>query len=338
MSEIIYYPCDEVLRDEVRALRDAPGSVWSNGKMATATRTNTSYVSQYLNEGGNLVKNCSASLEPRLRIWLRDLKLRTRNLIETIKCPIAEEIWTAVEFVYKTGGIGCVIGPAGIGKTRGLEFAVKKLSNFDSRKPGESDKATFACLIHVFEGKHTAKGLAAAIVEDGRAGRPSRGVSDAEHIFAALKGSTVPILVDDAHDLTTQAVKLLFRLREATGVPVVMAGTDKLLEKLRSDGQWLRRAGMKWPLTILNGKGELDERCVMPLIEHHIEKVCGPVNGEEEELIGLCEQIVGHAGHFGSLHEQLFLAGMLRKGQPDWTWCKAVRSAHTKLIREWQLS
>ena len=224
------YPCDEVLRAEIRALRDAEGSPWSNGKIAAATRLNSSYISQYLNEAGNLVQTPHASLEPRLRIWLRDLKLRNRNSVATINCPIAEQICAAGDLVYRTSGIGCVIGPAGIGKSRGADVLVKKLSSFELRNQEAANVGgIFATLIHVFEGRHTARGLAAAIVEDGKAGRPSRGVSDAEHCFKALKGSTVPIIVDDAHDLTTPANAInqtAYTTTTATFSAVTMAASD----------------------------------------------------------------------------------------------------------------
>ena len=249
------FPCNESLRAQLRALRDAPNSEWSNARIAREVGYTPGVISQYLNERGNLWRNVS-ELEPKIAAFLRDQNLRLDTGIETIACDIAEQIGDAIEEIRTAKRAGAIIGAPGIGKSRGVDhYLVSHPQAIAFRVCAwERGQADFAeCL-------YTAADV----------GAHKRGLSGMKDLVAKLNGAGRPVLIDDAHKATRAALQLAFDFRDATGVPLVFLGDQRLVAKLKDDPQRLRRTGRLFTLR---------DKEPLPLIQHHIAALCPGVNG-----------------------------------------------------------
>ena len=307
------YPCNEQLRARLRELRDIPSREWSNGRIASEVGFSEGAISEYLNNAGNRWKNI-VNLEKNIATFLRNIELSLDTGIETITCDIAQQIEDAVEEIRTAKRAGVIIGAPGMGKSRGIDLFCQ--SN------------TLAIAFRVCAWQKSQADFADCLFKAADVGHSKRGLGGMSLLAEKLKGSSRPFLVDDAHKATRAALQLAFDFRDATGVPLVLFGDERLIDKLKDDPQRLRRTGLVFRLKI---------KKPLPLIEHHVTALCPGVNGERNELIGLCQKIVSNAGHFGSLQMELSLAARIKKGCSEWSWCECVRRAHKKLIRDYEL-
>jgi DNA transposition AAA+ family ATPase len=153
-----------------------------------------------------------------------------------------------------------------------------------------------------------------------------------EWFVRKVRGSDLPVLVDDAHKLSHPALSLLSTFQDKTKIPVVMVGTADLVKKMEADPQRFSRAGLKWLIT---DTGKTDKT----LLLHMVRSIAKDVNGEMDDLLGLCQEVAAHHGHFRAVEKQLKLAGEVRRGSKSgMDWCKAFRAAHGHLHRLYELS
>jgi len=310
------YPCDEQLRQELLTLRDHASNEYSNSRIASQVGYSQAVISQYLNPVGNKYDGDTKKFESQVRQWLRDIRLQLDSSVETIDCEISRRISDAIEDIRTAKRIGVIIGAPGIGKSRGVDLYVQDHS--------------LAIAFRVCSWHRNQRSVEDCLFKAADVGRLKRGENSMEILAEKLRGSTRPILVDDAHKASSPALQCLYDFRDATGMPVVLLGDDRLLAKLRNDPQRLRRTGIVTTLKIKNAT---------PLIEHHVDALLPDrANGERKELLKLCDQIANSSGHFGSVQMELALAARIRKGDPDLSWCEAVKRAHKKLIRDTELT
>ncbi len=305
------FPCDETLRAQLMDFR-LQKPEWNNPAIAAEVGYNSAVISEYLNLDGNKYSGRVDRVERRIREFLRDQTLMLDTAVETILCEVAGQVSNAIEEIRTAKRIGVITGPPGIGKSRGTNLycaSHERAILFTACTWERNLNSAIECL------------LKAADVTRGK-NNPAKTISE------KLKGSSRPILVDDAHKLTCAALQFFYDLRDATGSPIALIGDSRLEPKLASDGQRLRRTGVVFKLKIKNPK---------PLIEHHIRQLIPDAGGEMKDLMKLCEQIVAHDGLFGSVQMELSLAVRLKKGNEEWSWCEAVRCAHQRLIRNYVL-
>lgn len=310
------YPCDEELRARVRAFKDESAGEWNNSTIGAEVGYTNAVLSQYLSDDGNKYPGDTKKLERRLREWVRDRFLMLDSQIETVECEIAEQIENAIEDIRTAKRIGVIIGEPGIGKSRGLGWYCsthERAILFSACTWERSLTSAAECLFRAADVARSKGSVLRSI----------------KLLVEKMRGTSRPILVDDAHKLTRQALQLLYDFRDATGAPVVLLGDERLLAKLQDDAQRLRRTGLVFRLKVKDP---------VPLIKHHIRAIAPEVNGEERQLIALCTEIAQAEGVFGSVQMELSLAARIKRGKPDWSWCECVRRAHKKLIRTRELS
>ncbi len=311
-TKIKTFPCDEKLRGEILAMRHV--GTWTNSAIAAQIGYSDSVVSQYLSEDGNIYSGQIKAVEKRLKEFLRDQRLLLDTSVPNLECEVSAQIDDAIEDIRTAKRIGVIIGAPGIGKSRGIQLycADHDLAISFSVWSGACNKSSLEDLL-----------FCAADV-----GRSESDGSPVQTLSKKLNGSNRPIIVDDAHKLTCPALQLLYDLRDQTGIPIALFGDERLIGKLRNDGQRLRRTGIVYRLKI---------REPAPLILHHIKSILPATDGEQSALEKLCASIAAQAGHFGSLQMELSLAVRLKKGCPDWSWCEAIKRAHQRLIRDYEL-
>lgn len=308
------YTADEVLRAELRAFRDNSNGQWNNTSIGSDIGYSGVVVGDYLGEYGNKYAGDTRGVERKVREFLRDQRLLLDTSVETIECEIAKQVANAIEDIRTAKLIGVIIGAPGIGKSRGIDLYCRTHERAIPFRAWTGEKSLSAAEECLFKAADVA--------------RSKRGVNEAKTLAGKLAGSSRPIIADDAHKLTCAALQLFYDLRDKTGSPIVLAGDERLIAKLKNDPQRLRRTGTVHRLKIKEP---------MPLIEHHIKQIIPDCNGELSALKALCKQIVEQPGHFGSVQMELCRAVRIKRAKADLSWCEAVRHAHRRLIRDYEL-
>jgi hypothetical protein len=70
----------------------------------------------------------------------------------------------------------------------------------------------------------------------------------------------------------------------------------------------------------------------LPLVDHQVAELASDANGDRDELIQLCLQVVDHDGAYRAVENQLHLAAKIRR-KKSYTWPAAFRAAHLRLLR-----
>ncbi len=307
------FPCDEALRKRLREFREANPD-WNNSRIAAEVGYTVAVISQYLNPAGNVYGGDTQALEKRIREFMRDRELLLDTGVPTIACEVSEQIARAVEEIRTAKRLGVIIGAPGIGKTRGIDLYCRDHElaiRFAACTWERNLMSAIDCLFRAAE-----------------VGRGKSGINAAKILAEKLRGSSRPILIDDAHKLTRPALQFFYDFRDATGSPIALFGDERLISKLQDDAQRLRRTGLVFRLKVKDPEA---------LISHHITEIIPDLDGEAKELEKLGREIVAHEGIFGSLQMELSLAVRIKRGRPEWTWCECVRRAHKRLIRTFDL-
>jgi hypothetical protein len=309
------FPCDAALRAELLALRESNPKVWTPQAFAAATGYSVTVFHLYLDPAGNVYSGNTEGVEKKIAEFLRDQRLTLDTSVATIAWDGTQQFADAIEDIRTAKRVGAIIAPPGFGKSRGIDLYCETHS--------------LAIPLHAWAGACNKSSLVSCLFRAADISRSGKGENEAQTLARVLKDSTRPVIIDDAHKLTCQALQLLYDLRDQTGLPVALVGIEELIPKLRRDSQRLRRTGIVYRLKIKEaGK----------LVDHHIREIIpGELNGEGAELRKLCLQIAGQAGHFGSVQMELALAVRIKKGAPQWSWVECVKAAHTRLIRDYAL-
>lgn len=311
------FPCNQVLRDKLRVLR-ATSNVYSNTQLGNKLGYSPAVLSQYLSDTGCHYTGNIAILEKKIDDFLTALERRRASGIKTGPSKVADEMFSAFEYIRKCSDLGAIIAKSGEGKSRGIELI--------------REKNPLVILIEVTEWACDKHSLMAAIWEgcavDGW--DASKGARF-PYLIQKLRGSDRPFIIDDAHKLSNPALSLISTFQEKTKCPVALCGIPTLVAKMETDSQRFSRAGIKYALESGNEDPEL--------LLHMVRSVAkGAVNGELDELIELCAQVARHQGCKRAVEKQLKLALELRHVDPNLEWPEAFRKAHTLLFRSYQLS
>lgn len=300
------FPCNDVLREKLRAMRDAHGSKWSNSKLAARLGYNVSVVSQYLNDDGNKYPGDIATVERKVDDFLRNEARRRASGVETTDSEVAQDLFTALEFCRKTNGVAAIVAESGEGKTRALELYLKGNPT--------------VILFHVRSWSRDLSSIEGAMLDAaGRAGWDNR-TKRSLFLVQKLRDTDRLIIVDDAHKLTKPALQYLFDLHDETNCPLALVGTFALEQTLEEDPQRSSRVGISYPIKGHN---------VRPLITHMINQLVPDSNGEAKALCDMCEEVASQHGHFRNVHQQLKFAVELKEADKKLTWCAAFRQAGT---------
>jgi DNA transposition AAA+ family ATPase len=306
---------NEVLRQRLLDLRAGlNAAVCSNNKIARKLGVNSSYVSQYCT--GKEFNGDLVLFEKKLEDFFRNEARRRASGVETIATEETRAIGSALEILRKLNEIGCIVLPSGGSKTRGEELYIR-----DNPLAIHFQVRAWNCDKNSVEGA-----LFKAVGTAGWDGQTKR----AEFLVAKLTGSDRLLIIGDAHKLTKAALQWVVDFWEATLIPIALVGTHALHDLLMSDTQRFSRIQL-W--------NEIDPANPRPLITHLATSLMPELNGELEPVCDLGEQIAAHEGLYRAVYKQFKLAQEIRaSAKKPITAVQAVRSAHTKLLRDWSLS
>jgi len=310
------YPHDKVLRQRLLDLRGLPG--WSNNIIAKRMGVSSAQISQYLNDAGCIYEGDIAKLERSINDLLDNETRRRSSGVETKQSLITEEVRAHLEYMRKTTDIGVILAESGEGKTRAIE-------HYMQTHPTAIHYRTFVWSNDLASVQNSMFEMAGRKDYDGKTKRVLCTVRN-------LRGSERLIIVDDAHKLTIPALQWWFDFHDATLCPMCFAGTFQLLDKLSADAQRFSRVGIH--LEIANDQSGIDRG----LITHLVQSIAPSAGAETGELIDLCEQVAREHGHYRSVHKQLKLAVELKSGKRSLSYIQAFRSAHSMLVRNYNLN
>ncbi len=306
---------NEALRQRLLDQRAGPGKDnFSNNKMAKKLGVNSSYVSQYCT--GKEFSGDIAVFERKLEDFFRNEARRRLSGVETISTDETKSIASALETLRKLNEIGCIVLASGGGKTRGEELYLK-----------ENPTAIHFQVRAWNNDKNSIEGaLFKSVGQAGWDGQTKR----ADFLVTKLTGSDRLLIIGDAHKLTKAALQWVVDFWEATLIPIALVGTHALHDLLMSDTQRFSRIQL-W--------NEIKPANELILITHLAKSLMPELNGELGDVCDLGEQIVSHEGCYRAVYKQFKLAEEIRSGaKKAITAVQAVRSAHTKLLRDWALN
>lgn len=141
-----------------------------------------------------------------------------------VETRVAKRMLTAIQNAIELRGIGLIYGPAGVGKTITLEAAVSIFAGSVMVRARSTTRSVggFA--------RHLAKAM--KIKQQGTL------YTLQDRFVEALKGTDRPIFIDEAHQLTRQALEFLRDLHDECGVPIILAGTVDLENQISDREHW----------------------------------------------------------------------------------------------------
>lgn len=252
-----------------------------------------------------------AEIERAAADWLATRSRRMVIGVPLIECDVTRQVFTAIEQVRRTNDFGLIFGDAGIGKTCAATLYAER-------------NAT-CILITVQEWVRDMWGLEKRIFDAVDHGGWDRKVKRGDYIVAKLRGSNRPMIIDNAHKLTRQALQWLIDFHDETRCPITLIGNENIMPKIVDLDQRFSRVGNRKVVTV---------RRPRELIQH-LKGVYGI--DDSDALDDLCEVVVDNQGRFRALAKNLGLAALIREASPETSWEKAFRSGFERLVRTYQL-
>ena len=297
----------------------------SNGELAKKLGVHATAVSKYIN---GKPEGDVAKLESVAADVLKNAET-IRNLDkQPHETSVSRSIASNINTARKTNDFCAIVGPAGIGKTKGLELYLK---HNPSAVLITASKwcCNFRDVFHA---------LWRAVETSAWKGGGQTGARKIDFLIAKLKGSDRPLLVDNAHRLRTGAIEFLFDFHDDTDIPICLVGNPEITTVLAMSDQQFSRIGLCKPI---NSYDKPKEVALM---------VIKQVAPEFEVVVDLALKVITQKGHARALRKELSLAQELaskesfRKELADQglraseeVFEAAFKAAHTRLIRNYAL-
>jgi DNA transposition AAA+ family ATPase len=251
-----------------------------------------------------------AGLEAAAEDVLRNAQSRRENEIELQDIYPAIQAAGALEIISRTSDIGLIVGPAGIGKTCGLELYVK-------RHPT-------ATLVTLSRWTGGASGVERAVFEAIDPSRWPKNISRSQWLVNRFRASKRLMIFDNAQRLTQGGREWIFDFVDATGISVALCGNPDILAAIRTNDQQFSRIGMIVHIQL----GDVRELTTAML------KQGGRVGSEA--IFDLAERVIQEHGHCRALRKRLSLTHELIPETRDIR--KAFLKAHTMQVADYKLA
>lgn len=204
-----------------------------------ATTIRDLVLGEYRRDSDDHVRKLNAWVEQHARAQASSLK---RGFVSTTH--VAKQMLSIARMVRENGTMGLCTGASGIGKT----VCAKAIH----------EKYAGAIYVRVIRDHRHPKGLMRAIAVQIGIRKPATSDEVArttlERIIVLLKGSHRLVIIDEAHQLTDDAIEALRDVHDECGVPILLVATKDLADRIRRNadpdhGQLYRRFDVIYPLT-----------------------------------------------------------------------------------------
>jgi DNA transposition AAA+ family ATPase len=278
----------------------------TNAQLARQIGVGETRVSKYLNGSPD---GDVARLEQNARDVLAAAPAR-RGVAESLfETDASIEVATVCELIRKTNDIGLIHGPAGAGKTSGID------------RYCASSPATIRVTLSRWDAGPA--GLEASICDRLEAPR-SRRERRSAWMLRTLTGSNRLLILDNAHRLTRGALAWLFDFWDATRLPIAMVGNPEVLTLIEENDQHFSRIGVVATVQVAE-----PESFAREMLRLHC-----PAN--ERELLKLATAVAAERGHGRALLKHLLLVPeFMAVAGGDAR--RAFKLAHTRLVNAYSL-
>lgn len=161
---------------------------------------------------------------------------RPNGFIET---EVARRMLNLIGKTIELGAMGLIYSDAGRGKTMTLQAAA-------AIYPG-------AVLVRALSGARSAPGFAKLLAAELKIPISLSTLQIQIKAFEAFRATGRPLLIDEAQLLSMPALEFVRDLHDATGIPIVMAGTKRIDEKTADNdiffGQFSSRIALRYDVT-----------------------------------------------------------------------------------------
>jgi DNA transposition AAA+ family ATPase len=199
------------------------------------------------------------------------------------------------EQIRKTGDVGLITGPAGIGKTKAIELYQMQNQT--------------VLTVTLCRWVRSAGSLTLKLWNQLDRRNAARGMSKACYLEEKLVGSKRLIIIDNAHRAERSALQFLFDLHDATGCPIALVGNPEVLDSIRDNDQMFSRIGICKDLASV---GKNRSKTMNDWMRHAARKLLAAILADAEDcVVRMAEETALEPGHLRTLKKQAVLAGDL---------------------------
>lgn len=318
-------PYNEALHKRFKTYQTESGL--SQTELASQLGVSSTAVSRYLSgkpEGD--VEYLETLIEDLLKAAARRNTLDGRATHKNWKTPLAITINGYIQNLRKTNSVGLLSGPAGIGKSCGVELYIEN----------NPTSVLITCSIWC----RTPKELEAALFDSIEHRRWKAGTRYSTLLIDRFKNSNRTLVLDNAHRLRRAALAYIFDFHDSTRIPICFVGNPEILDTISLSDQHFSRVGPHKKLT--HPKDSSENLVTRTLLDRW------PEASNSEPLFPLCVRVLESEGHFRSLRQQVdfakelsthpsFIKDFEKKTFTADLHESAFRAAHERLIRNYKL-
>lgn len=288
-------------------------------ELARLFGSNTAQLSKYLStkEGVTPVGDV-ARLEAVARDVMRAASRRAARVRqEVFETPVVHQVQTVLETIRKTGDVGLIHGPAGIGKSQAL-------AHYQEQNP-----STLAIVCYRWAAGPSDLTYRVFDCMDTR--KYPGNVKRVEWILERLRRSERLLVVDNAHRLSANGLAWLFDFHDETGCPLALVGNPEVLDAIRKNDQQFSRVGLMREVNL--GKKERLQGNLAAIAERMCRR---HLNDDGEEIRDLCVRVLSERGYLRALDKHLRLVvEMLPNFKGELR--DAFLAAHTQVVSDYRL-
>lgn len=280
----------------------------NNSDLSRELGVGSTQISKYLNEApeGDVVE-----LERRIGDVIMVAPLRRATADELYETSVTKAVAARCEVIRKTNDVGLIHGPAGIGKSSGIDLYAA---------------ANATCIfVRLSKWSGYAGGVEMALYDEIETRDKPHRIKRAPWMVERFKGSNRLIIVDNAQRLTKGGLEWLFDFHDAMKCPIAMVGNPEVLTKIKRNDQQFSRIGNARKVVL---------KKPTEAASNMLANVCPE---DAEALRPLAAKIAAHKGHLRALRKHLLLMPELidaANGDP----VMAFKMAHTQLVNDCDLS
>lgn len=310
------YPTDRKLAEEIITFRDSNNL--TNTKlirMFGIPKLSNEFLSRYLNDTLDRIVD-----DFDILAWdiLKTLRERVEAQTRIFPSTVISKIGNALDLLREVGHIGCIVGPAGHGKTSAIHV-------YQAKTPS-------AIVITAHEAMRDGRKLEAAIFGKINTTTWDKRSSRFDFLVERFHESQRPILIDNFQRLKGSGLKLLFDFHDVTKSPIGCIGNPEAIKPILANSQHSRRLG-------ITTHYELEEKEI-PALAQNI-----AAQHSDEETAAAIADLVGFIarqpdqGALGAVSMTVSLMQKLRSLSADLRADprKALRAAHARLARTYSL-
>jgi DNA transposition AAA+ family ATPase len=288
-------------------------------ELARLLGSNTAQLSKYLStkEGVAPVGDVGR-LESVARDVMRAAARRAARVSqEVFDTPVVSQVHAVLETIRKTGDVGLIHGPAGIGKTLALA------------RYQEENPSTIAIVCYRWAAGPS--DLTYRVFDSMDTRKYPGNVRRIDWVLERLRRSERLLVVDNAHRLSVNGLAWLFDFHDETGCPLALVGNPEVLEAIRKNDQQFSRVGLMREVSL----GKKDK--LQGNLAGIAERMCRRhLNDDGEEIRDLCVRVLSERGYLRALDKHLRLVvEMLPNFKGEMR--DAFLAAHTQVVSDYRL-